>query len=162
MSSRTALERWLPLFAVTARKGSMMLVEKNVALPGVPREAMPPGGAKTTLMSMLSSVGAVLAACSCCILPMALAGLGLSTGFGSVLTAIGPLRWPMAGLSVLMLIISWLVVIRQRQKACGCGAPHVGLWLRTPRVLMLMMATVLTLIAVSWGAFEPALMRAML
>ena len=135
---------------------------EEVVFHGMPREAMPSGGGKTTLMSMLSSVGAVLAACSCCILQMALAGIGLSTGFGTMLSPLGSLRWPMVGLSVLMLAVSWIMVIRQRRQACGCGAPHIGIWLRSPKVLMLMVASLLTVVSISWGAFEPALMKAML
>lgn len=139
-----------------------MVAGEEVAFHGLPRQALQSGAGKTTALSMLSSVGAVLAACSCCILPMALAGIGLSTGFSSVLSPLGPLRWPMVGVSVLMLALSWLVVIRQRRKACGYGTTDVRNWLRTPKILMLIVASLLTLIAVSWGAFEPALMRAML
>lgn len=113
-------------------------------------------------MSMVSSVGAVLAACSCCILPMALAGIGLSTGLSSVLSPLGSLRWPMAALSVLMVAVSWFVVIRQRRQACGCSSLDLRLWLRTPKILMLLAASVFTLISLSWSAVEPALMRSML
>lgn len=138
------------------------MVREEVAFQGLSGEARPSPGNKTTLLSMFSSVGAVLAACSCCVLPMALAGVGLSTGLGAVFSPLGPLRWPMAALSVLMLAASWLVVIRHRRQACGYGAMDVRSWLLTPKIVMLMIATLLTLVAVSWGAFEPALMRAML
>lgn len=114
------------------------------------------------MFSMLSSVGAVLAACSCCILPMALAGIGLSTGLGSTVSHLGPLRWPLTGLSVLMLAVSWLVVIRDSQRKCGCSTPTLSRWLRRPKIVMLIVASVFTLLAASWSAFEPALMRAML
>ena len=139
-----------------------MAFRRNLVVHGVASEAILSGGAKTTLMSMVSSVGAVLAACSCCILPMALAGAGLSTGLGSVLSPLGSLRWPMVGLSVLMLAVSWTIVIRQRWQGCRCGPSHIGIWLRTPKVLMLVVASLLTLVSLSWGAFEPALMKAML
>lgn len=68
----------------------------------------------------------------------------------------------MAAFSVLMLAISWIVVLRQRRQTSGCGAAQMRTWLRTPKILMLIVASLLTLLAVSWSAFEPVLMRAML
>lgn len=138
------------------------MIGKGLSYRGVPREAVSSAGGKTTILSMLSSVGAVLSACSCCILPMALAGIGLSTGLSSVLSPLGPLRWPMAALSVLMVAVSWFVVIRQRRQACGCEPSNLRPWLRTPKIVMLLVASVFTLISLSWSAFEPALMRVML
>ena len=140
----------------------MVLVAEEVAGQVMPRQKFQPGGAKTTVLSMLSSVGAVLAACSCCILPMLLAGIGLSGSVGSAISPLGPLRWPMAGLSLLMLAISWITVFRQRQRACGCGKIGARQWLRSPKILMLILASLLTTVAVSWGLFEPTLMRWML
>ena len=138
-----------------------MVVGEGAAFQKPRKRALQSGG-KTTALSMLSSVGAVLAACSCSILPMALAGIGLSTGASSLVAPLGPLRWPMAALSVLMLAFSWIIVLRQHWQTCECGATHTRTWLRTPKILMLIVASLLTLLAVSWGAFEPALMRAML
>ena len=134
----------------------------EVALQGLPDDAMAAVGGGTTILRMLSIVGAALAACSCCILQMALAGIGLSTGLSSVLSPLGPLRWPMAALSVLMVAVSWFVVIRQRRQACGCRPSDLRQRLRTPKILMLLLASVFTFISLSWNAFDPALMRAML
>lgn len=133
----------------------------DVAQRGGP-ETMDLTHGKTTFFGMLSSVGAVLAACSCCILPVALAGIGLSTGLSSVMSPLGPLQGPMAALSFVLVAFSWIVVLRQRRQAWACGPSKFRSWLRTPKILMLIMASAFSLTAVSWKALEPALMRAML
>ena len=120
------------------------------------------GGGKTTAVSMLSSVGAVVAACSCCILPMALAGLGLSTTLSSFITPVGQFRWPLVALSVLLVATSWLMVIRKHRQCCGGRVVKARHFLWSPETIMLLVASVLTLVAATWSAFEPALMRAML
>ena len=142
-------------------QGPMILGGEKVALTGWTGLGVG-AGRKTTFLSMLSSVGAVLAACSCCILPMALAGLGLSTGLSMALSPLGPARWPLTALSVLLVGGSWMVVIGQRRQACVCGSSELRSWWRTPKILMLLVASMFTLIALSWSAVEPALMRAML
>lgn len=140
----------------------MKLVAEQVAGEVLPRHEFKAGGGKTTVLSMASSVGAVVAACSCCLLPMLLAGLGLSTGVSSALSPIGPLRWPMAALSAVMLGFSWKTVIGQRRRGSECRELPIRQWLRTPKVIMLIVASLLTLLAVSWGLFEPTIMRAVL
>lgn len=119
-------------------------------------------GGKTTFLGTLSSVGAVLAACSCCILPMALAGIGVSTGLGSALSPLGPFRWPLTAVSAVLVMLSWLLVIRQRRHAGSYSGSKLRSWLLTPRMLALSFATLTTLVAVFWSAFEPGVMRAML
>lgn len=126
-----------------------------------PRDASR-GGGKTTAVSMLSSVGAVFAACSCCILPMVLVGLGLSTTLSSFITPVGQFRWPLVAVSVLLVAVSWLMVIRKHRQDCDGRWVDTRRFLRSPETIMLLVASVLTLVAATWSAFEPALMRAML
>lgn len=120
------------------------------------------GGGGTTFMSMLSSLGAILAACSCCILPMALAGLGVSAGLSTTLSPLGPLRWPMTAFSVTAVAISWLVILRQRRSALACASCNTFKWLLSPRMIVLILATGFTLVAAGWSFLEPALMRALM
>lgn len=118
------------------------------------------GETKTTFLSMISSTGAVLAACSCCILPMALAGIGLSAGLSTALSQLGSLRWPMTAFSVVAVFASWFMVWRQRQSDSSCVPLTALQWLLQPRIIALLMATIFTLIATSWSLFEPNLMKA--
>ena len=90
-------------------------------------EPLNAGAGKTTLLSMISSLGAVLAACSCCILPMALAGLGVSAGLGSFVSPLGPMRWPITAFAAIAVAASWLIVVRQRRGVCPCGPREVFL-----------------------------------
>lgn len=117
---------------------------------------------KTTFLSLFSSLGALLAACSCCILPIALAGLGVSTGFGSALSPLGPLRWPLTAISVVAVGISWFMVLRRRGFVSGGTHAPALKWLLTPRMIVLMFATAFTLIAVAWSLLEPNVMNALM
>ena len=124
----------------------------------VSAELLNAGAGKTTLLSMISSLGAVLAACSCCILPMALAGLGVSAGLSSVLSPLGPIRWPITAFAAIAVAASWLIVVRQRRGICRCGPRDTLAWLLSPRMMALIIATKFTALAVGWSFIEPALM----
>lgn len=119
------------------------------------------GERKTTFLSLASSLGALIAACSCCILPMALAGIGVSTGFGSVLSPLGPLRWPLTAISIVAVSASWFMVLRQRRFACAGGQPPARKWLLSPRMILLIVATAFTLVAAAWSFLEPTVMNAL-
>ena len=112
----------------------------------------------TTLLSIITSLGSVLAACSCCILPMALAGLGVSASFGGALSPLGPLRWPMMAFAAVAVAASWLVVVRRRH-TCLCAPRDTLIWLVSPRMLPLIIATKFTALAAGWSFIEPILMK---
>lgn len=118
-------------------------------------------GGKTTFLGTLSSVSALLAACSCCILPLALAAIGVSTSLSSAASALGPFRWPLTAFSVVMVALSWLILIRQRRLARSCPSQRIG---RTSGAMIaaLIVATAMTLLALSWNAVEPSVMRFLL
>lgn len=117
---------------------------------------------KTTFVSVVSSAGAVLAACSCCILPMALAGVGLSTGLSSTLSPLGSLRWPMTAFSIVAVLASWFLALRQGGGQCNCPTGTLASWLLRPQIIALIIATKLTLVAAAWSLFEPTLMKALM
>ena len=48
-----------------------------------------------SVLAALTSFGAVLAAASCCVLPLALAAMGVGAGVSSTFAALMPLRWPL-------------------------------------------------------------------
>lgn len=124
-------------------------------------EPLRPNGGRTTLLSMVSSSGAVLAACSCCVFPMALAGMGVSAGLGGALSPLGALRWPMTVFSIVAVAASWFLVLRQRRRAPSCAHADARTWLLSPRMIALIVATNFALLAASWSLFEPTLMRLM-
>ena len=123
-------------------------------------EPFPLNEGKTTFVSVISSSAAVLAACSCCILPLVLAAAGLSAGLSSILTPLGSLHWPMTALSMIAVAASWLIVLRKYRRKCHCDSQAVHKWFLNPQIIMLLVATALSFIAAAWGLFEPTLMKA--
>ena len=123
-------------------------------------EPFPLNEGKTTFVSVISSSAAVLAACSCCILPLVLAAAGLSASLSSILTPLGSLHWPMTALSMIAVATSWLIVLRKYRRKCHCDSQAAHKWFLNPQIIMLLVATALTFIAAAWGLFEPTLMKA--
>ena len=122
-------------------------------------EPFPFNEGKTTFVSVISSSAAVLAACSCCILPLVLAAAGLSAGLSSILTPLGSLHWPMTALSMIAVATSWLIVLRKYRRKCHCDSQAAHKWFLNPQIIMLLVATALSFIAAAWGLFEPTLMK---
>ena len=112
-----------------------------------------------TSLGAIASFGAVLAAASCCVLPLALAALGVGAGLSSTFAALMPLRWPLTALSVLGLAGGWWFYA-QRRRACAadetCALPSPSP--ATP--IALAVGTALTLVALMWDRFEAPLMKA--
>lgn len=138
-----------------------MAVGQDLALQHLPVGRLDSAGGKTTFLGTLSSVSALLAACSCCILPLALAATGASTSLSSAASALGPLRWPLTAFSVAMVTLSWLILIRQRRLARNCPSQRSART-RGVMVIALSAATAITFLALSWSAVEPTVMRILL
>ena len=117
------------------------------------------GDARLSALGTLAGFGAVLAAASCCVLPLALAALGVGAGLSSTFAVLIPLRWPLTVLSLAGLAAGWWAYLRRR-RACAadqsCTLPMPSR--STP--VMLFAGTALTLIALAWDWFEAPLMKA--
>ena len=123
-------------------------------------ETFPLNEGKTAFVSVISSSAAVLAACSCCILPMVLVAAGLSASLSSVLAPLGSLHWPMTAFSVIAVAASWLIVLRKYRHKSHCHSQAAVKWLKNRQIILLLVATVMSFIAAAWGYFEPTLMKA--
>ena len=123
-------------------------------------ETFPLNEGKTAFVSVISSSAAVLAACSCCILPMVLVAAGLSASLSSVLAPLGSLHWPMTAFSMIAVAASWLIVLRKHRHTSHCHSQAAVKWLKNRQIIMLLVATVMSFIAAAWGYFEPTLMKA--
>jgi mercuric ion transport protein len=109
---------------------------------------------------VLASAGAVLAAASCCVLPLALAALGIGAGLSSTFEALMPMRWPLTALSLIGLATGWWAYTRRRRACAADRSCTVPLPSRaTPIVLAI--GTVLTVIALIWDRLEAPLMTAL-
>lgn len=123
-------------------------------------ETFPLNEGKTAFVSVISSSAAVLAACSCCILPMVLVAAGLSASLSSVLAPLGSLHWPMTAFSMIAVAASWLIVLRKYRHKSHCHSQAAVKWLKNRQIILLLVATVMSFIAAAWGYFEPTLMKA--
>jgi len=98
-------------------------------------------------------VGALIAAASCCVLPLALAGAGVTA---SALSPIVPL--PLALLALVSVLAGWFFYYRRR-RACA-GDPSCTRPARTTPAL-LAIATLLVLLSLAWPLFEQRLVAAL-
>lgn len=111
-------------------------------------------------LGALASFGAVLAAASCCVLPLALAALGMGAGLSSTFAALMKLRWPLTALSLVGLAAGWWAYGWRRRacvadRSCAVSLPSRA----TPIVLAI--GTALTVIALIWDRLEAPLMKAL-
>ena len=113
-------------------------------------------------LSAIAGLGAVAAA-SCCVLPLALAGLGVGSvvlgGLGA-LTAYQPL---ILGVAVALLAGAWIAYWR-RERANACAADGICARPETSRVTLiaLAIATLAVVAGAGWVFVEPVLRDAIL
>ena len=102
-----------------------------------------------------ASLTALFSAAACCVLPLALAGLGLGAGGLAVFV---PYRWPMTIIASVLIIAGWMLYLR-KHRACSadadCAVPAPG----RATLAMLVGATVIVVISALWGFIEQPLMR---
>ena len=104
----------------------------------------------------LVSVGALFSAAACCILPLALAAIGVgSAGLSSVV----PFHWPLTIAAMVAVVAGWLFYLRKRNM-CGrdvsCAPPPAK-----STFVVLCVATVLVTTSTFWGFIEAPLMGAL-
>ena len=104
----------------------------------------------------LAGLTALLSAAACCVLPLALAAVGLGAGS---LAAFVPYRWPLTAVALVMIAVGWTLYFRNR-RACAseeCEASGRS----TVTLVMLGVATVAAAFSAMWGLLEQPLMRAL-
>lgn len=117
-------------------------------------------GTGLTLLGALASLGAILAAASCCVLPLALGALGVGAGLSSTVAVMMPLRWPLTALSVLGLTAGWWSYARGRKICMADRSCSVPLPSRITSVA-LVVGTGMTLTALLWDFVEAPIMKAL-
>ena len=133
-----------------------ILPHETLAASASPRRA----DAGLSALGALASFGAVLAAASCCILPLALAALGVGAGLSSSFTALMPLRWPLTVLSLLGLGAGWWAYARRR-RACAADRSCTLPLPSSTTAIVLSIGTALALIALVWDRLEAPLIKAL-
>lgn len=105
----------------------------------------------------VASLTALFSAAACCVLPLALAGLGIGA---SGLAVFVPYRWPLTIVALVVVAAGWALYLRKRRAystdaTCAVSAPSPAtLW-------MLFGATVIVGITALWGVIEQPLMLAL-
>jgi len=104
-------------------------------------------------LGAVTGIGGVGAAAACCVLPLALASVGVgATG----LAALGPLHAPLSAIALLAIIGGWFFFVRRR-RACAAGADCQP---PAPSTLpLLSVATAFVALAAVWPFIEAPLMR---
>lgn len=105
----------------------------------------------------LTSVGALFSAAACCILPVALAAIGVGA---SGLTAFVPFHWPLTIAALVAVAAGWLIYARKR-KACASDTACSAAPPTRSTLVLLCLATALVTISACWTFIEAPLMRAL-
>jgi mercuric ion transport protein len=127
------------------------------SVPDGERRARPVRSNAFALGGAAGGLGAILGS-SCCVVPLALAGLGAGAGLTGALGFLAAVKIPVLIAAVLMLGIAWWSWLRQRvrvrceQAACAAQA-------RSSRsAIVLILGTTLVLLAAAWAPLiEPVL-----
>ena len=112
---------------------------------------------KVAALGTAASLTALLSAAACCVLPFALAGVGI--GIGGLATLV-PYRWPLTIAALLVVAAGWTLYLRKRRACAGdprCGAAPMG----GATFAMLWIASLLVVVCALWGFIERPLMRAL-
>jgi mercuric ion transport protein len=111
---------------------------------------------KVAAVGTVASLTALLSATACCVLPFALAGVGI--GVGGLATLV-PYRWPLTIAALVMVGAGWFLYLRKR-RACALD-PDCGAAPSAATLVMLCIASVVVAICALWGFVEQPLMRAL-
>ena len=104
-------------------------------------------------------LGAVTAAAACCVLPLALASIGVGAGLAGSLAGLASTRTPLLLLSAVALAVAWIMWWRKRETACAPGDACATDASPRRATGLLIVATVLVGLADIWGSIEPTLMK---
>lgn len=133
-----------------------MLAETVALKPA--EQAKPPVRGLASLATALG-LGAVTAAAACCVLPLALASIGVGASLAGSFAALAGLRTPLLVIGAVVLVVAWIVWWRKREAPCApgdaCAAPARS---RGPLVLLII-STMLVGLAGVFPALEPTLMK---
>lgn len=106
---------------------------------------------------MLASIGALFSAAACCILPLALAAIGVGS---AGLSLVVPLHWPLTIAAMVAVAAGWLFHVRKR-RACARDASCTTAPPARRTFWLLCTATFIVTISAFWSFIEAPLMRAL-
>ena len=108
-------------------------------------------------LGTLASIGALFSAAACCVLPIALAAIGVgSAGLSSVV----PFHWPLTIAAIIVVAIGWLFHLRKR-RACIRDAACTTVPPTGSTFILLCVATLFVVVSACWPYIEGPLMAAL-
>lgn len=128
-----------------------MADDRTMAMGAAPVAA----DAGAAALGSAAGLAGLVSAAACCVLPLALSGIGVAAGGLGMLV---PLHWPLTIVSALAIAAGWALYARKR-RACadGCAAPPS----RTI-FAMLCFATAAALLSAIWPYFVEKPLMAMI
>lgn len=108
-------------------------------------------------LGTLASMGALFSAAACCILPLALAAIGVSS---AGLSSVVPFHWPLTIAAIVAVAAGWIFYLRKR-RACLREATCTTARPAKSTFVLLCVATVFVTISTCWPFIEAPLMRAL-
>jgi mercuric ion transport protein len=115
---------------------------------------MTPSDKTAATVAALSGFGGVTAAVSCCVLPLALAGVGVGA---SGLASLGPLYHPLSAIALVAVIAGWYLHLKRRRLCAtdvNCPPPS------TSTFVLLIAASAFVALSAVWPFIERPLMTA--
>lgn len=106
----------------------------------------------------VAGFGAVTSAAACCVLPVALASIGVGTGVAGGFAPLASVRTPLLVISALMLAAAWFTWWRGRVPACSPSTVCATSARPGRPVAILVIATALVGLAGGFPLIEPSLM----
>ncbi len=128
------------------------MTEKILEIP----TALEPSDRGVATIGTVAGAGALFSAAACCVLPLALAALGVGAGG---LAAIVPFHWPMTIAAAVAIALGWLIYLKKR-RACATDPSCAIAPPARATFLMLSLATLFVTLSALWPSFlEEPLMR---
>jgi len=97
----------------------------------------------------VAGVGALFSAAACCVLPLALAALGVGAGG---LAAFVPWHWPMTIAAAVAIAVGWWLYLKRR-RACSRDASCTIALPTRATLFMLSLATVFVALSALWPSY---------
>jgi mercuric ion transport protein len=113
----------------------------------------------------LAGLGAVtgfgaLAASSCCVLPLALAGFGAGSVVFGGLEILANWRPLLLGVAVMVVLAAWILLFRRRSVACNVDGSYSAYAPSKSARVLLSLGTVFVVLSVAWDPYvEPFLLK---
>lgn len=138
-----------------------MLTNKTLnGLPPMPTDTGIGKEGGVAALGVVASLSAILAAAACCVLPAALAVLGVGAGLSSSLSMLVPFHWPLTIAAVAAVALGWVFYARRRtlclaDTTCKISAPTRATF------ILLCIATGFVALSAIWPRIEAPLTQAL-